>query len=136
MLDHLAACEAELAQMLAVDSAVAELAARCSDGLAQFQDLARELDRYGAALESDPASLAALQERIALLKALERRHGKDLADLIAWRDQLRQQLAPGGGEASLQALAAAEPRRGASGTRPTPPWGPPARPPPASWSSS
>ena len=108
VLDHLAACEAELAQMLAVDSAVAELAARCSDGLAQFQDLARELDRYGAALESDPAGLAALQERISQLKALERRHGKDLADLIAWRDQLRQQLAPGGGEASLQALAVAE----------------------------
>ena len=108
VLDHLAACEAELAQMLAVDSAVAELAARCSDGLAQFQDLARELDRYGAALESDPAGLAALQERISQLKALERRHGKDLADLIAWRDQLRQQLAPGGGEASLETLAVAE----------------------------
>ncbi len=108
VLDHLAACEAELGQMLALDSAVAELAGRCSDGLAQLQDLARELDRYGAALESDPGSLAALQERISQLKALERRHGKDLADLIAWRDQLRQQLAPGGGEASLQVLAAAE----------------------------
>ena len=52
--------------------------------------------------------LGQLQERIAQLKALERRHGKTLAELIAWRDQLRQQLAPGGAEASLEALQAAE----------------------------
>ena len=108
VLDHLAACEAELAQMQQLDPSVAELAGRCSDGLAQLQDLARDLDRYGACLESDPDSLAQLQERIAQLKALERRHGKDLAELIHWRDALRAQLAPGGAEASLEALQAAE----------------------------
>ena len=108
VLDHLAACEAELAQMQQLDPSVAALAARCSDGLAQLQDLARDLDRYGAGLESDPDSLAQLQERIAQLKALERRHGKDLADLISWRDELRELLAPGGAEASLEALQAAE----------------------------
>ena len=108
VLDHLAACEAELAQMQQLDPSVAELAGRCSDGLALLQDLARDLDRYGAGLESDPDSLAQLQERIAQLKALERRHGKDLAELIHWRDALRAQLAPGGAEASLEALQAAE----------------------------
>ena len=108
VLDHLAACEAELAQMQQLDPSVAALAARCSDGLAQLQDLARDLDRYGAGLESDPDSLAQLQERIAQLKALERRHGKDLADLISWRDALRELLAPGGAEASLEALQTAE----------------------------
>ena len=107
-LDHLAACEAELAPMQQLDSSLAELGGRCSDALAQLQDLARELDRYGASLESDPDNLAELQERIAQLKALERRHGKDLAELIAWRDALREQLAPGGAEASLEALEAAE----------------------------
>ena len=108
VLDHLAACEAELAQMQQLDPSVAELAGRCSDGLALLQDLARDLDRYGAGLDSDPDSLAQLQERIAQLKALERRHGKDLAELIHWRDALRAQLAPGGAEASLEALQAAE----------------------------
>lgn len=108
VLDHLAACEAELAQMQQLDPSVAELAGRCSEGLALLQDLARDLDRYGAGLESEPDSLAQLQERIAQLKALERRHGKDLAELIHWRDALRAQLAPGGAEASLEALQAAE----------------------------
>jgi DNA repair protein RecN (Recombination protein N) len=108
VLDHLAACEQELAQMQQWDPSLASLAARCSDGLAQLQDLARDLDRYGASLESDPASLEQLQERLALLRALERRHGKDLAALIAWRDQLRAQLAPGAAEANLEALEHAE----------------------------
>jgi len=108
VLDHLAACEGELAAMQQLDPGLAELAGRCSDGLAQLQDLARDLDRYGAGLESDPESLGQLQERIAQLKALERRHGQDLAELIAWRDRLREQLAPGGAEGSLEALEAAE----------------------------
>jgi DNA repair protein RecN (Recombination protein N) len=108
VLDHLAACEGELAAMQQLDPEAAELASRCSDGLAQLQDLARDLDRYGALLESDPESLGQLQERIAQLKALERRHGKSLEELMAWRDQLREQLAPGGAEASLEALEAAE----------------------------
>ena len=108
VLDHLAACELELAHMQQLDPHLVELASRCSDALAQVQDLARDLDRYGATLESDPAHLAQLQERIAQLKALERRHGKDLTALIAWRDALRQQLAPGGAEHNLAALAASE----------------------------
>ncbi len=108
VLDHLAACEQELVQMEGLDGGAAALRSRCSDGLAALQDLARDLDRYGAALESDPESLAALQERIAHLKALERRHGQELGELIALRDRLREQLAPGGGEASLEALELAE----------------------------
>jgi DNA repair protein RecN (Recombination protein N) len=108
VLDHLAVCEVELAQLLQLDPSLQDLADRCSDALAQLQVLARDLDRYGASLESDPDSLAGLQERIAQLKALERRHGKELAELIAWRDQLRDQLTPGGAEASLLALEAEE----------------------------
>jgi len=114
VLDHLGVCEQELAQMQQLDPEAAELAGRCSDALAQLQDLARDLDRYGTALESDPDSLAELQERIAQLKALECRHGKDLAALIAWRDALREQLAPGGVEASLVALEAQEAAAAAS----------------------
>ena len=108
-LEHLAACEQELAQMAVLDPAGAgPLAQACGDALVALQDLARDLDRYGGALESDPESLAALQERMAQLKALERRHGQDLPALIALRDQLREQLAPGGAEASLEALELAE----------------------------
>ncbi|MEB3271095.1 MAG: DNA repair protein RecN [Synechococcus sp.] len=108
VLDHLAACTAELAQMQLLDPSLQDLAGRCSEALIQLQELSRDLDRYGAGLESDPASLAQLQERIAQLKALERRHGGSLAELITRRDQLRRQLLSGGIEAGLAALERAE----------------------------
>jgi DNA repair protein RecN (Recombination protein N) len=108
VLDHLAACETELAQMRQLDASLEELADRCSDLQAQLQDLARDLDRYGTSLESDPERLNQLQERIARLKALERRHGLNLSQLIAWRDQLREQLTPGTAAASLEELEAEE----------------------------
>ena len=107
-LDHLAASEAELALMQQLDPSLVELTRRCGEAVVLLQDLARDLDRYAAALESEPESLAALQERIAQLKALERRHGMELSQLIVWRDQLRERLAPGGAEASLEALQTAE----------------------------
>jgi DNA repair protein RecN (Recombination protein N) len=104
VLDHLAACDHELQTMAGLDASVDSLRQACVAGLETLQDLARQLDRYGAALDSDPESLAGLQERMAQLKALERRHGLDLAALIARRDQLRQQLLPGGAAAALAAL--------------------------------
>ncbi|QPN67494.1 DNA repair protein RecN [Synechococcus sp. CBW1006] len=104
VFDHLAACEQELAVMEGLDGSVSPLRQRCTEGFVQLQDLMRDLDRYAASLESDPASLAQLQDRLATLKALERRHGSDLAGLISLRDALRQQLAPGGAAASLAAL--------------------------------
>ncbi len=104
VLDHLAACDHELQAMVGLDASVDCLRQACVAGLETLQDLARQLDRYGAALDSDPESLAGLQERMAQLKALERRHGLDLAALIARRDQLRQQLLPGGAAAALAAL--------------------------------
>jgi DNA repair protein RecN (Recombination protein N) len=104
VFDHLAACEQELAVMEGLDGSVSPLRQRCTEGFVQLQDLMRDLDRYAASLESDPATLAQLQDRLATLKALERRHASDLAGLISLRDALRQQLAPGGAAASLAAL--------------------------------
>lgn len=106
-LDHLAACEQELQQLAGFDTSLGPLVERCGEALQDVQDLARDLERYGGALDSDPASLEAVQERLALLKGLERRHGRDLAGLIEQRDQLRVRLS-GGAAAALEALEAEE----------------------------
>jgi DNA repair protein RecN (Recombination protein N) len=104
-LDHLAACDQELQLMEGLDGAgLAPLREGFATILTQVQEFVRDLDRYGASLESDPERLALLQERIALLRGLERRHGQSLADLIALRDSLRQQLSPAGLESELLGL--------------------------------
>ena len=108
VLDHLAACEQELAAMAALDPGLEPLQQSWMEAHGMLQGLARELDRYAAALEADPDHLAALQERIAQLKTLERLYGLDLAALLERRDALRLELQPGGADAALEALEQAE----------------------------
>ena len=109
VLDHLAACEQELRLMEGLDgTGLSPLRRSCDEALVLLRDLARDLDRYGASLDSDPERLAQLQERIALLRALERRHGQDLGELLALRDRLREELSPGGLEAELAELEGRE----------------------------
>jgi len=107
-LDHLAACGHELQQMAQLDGGLAPSLEELLEAQAGLESLVRSLERYGAALESDPASLAAVQERLAGLRALERRHGLTLAGLIELRDRLRLELEPGGTAASLGRLQQAE----------------------------
>jgi DNA repair protein RecN (Recombination protein N) len=107
-LDHLAACSHELQQMAQLDGGLTPRLEELVDAQAGLETLVRALERYGAALESDPASLAAVQERLAALRTLERRHGLDLAGLIELRDRLRLELEPGGSAASLERFQQAE----------------------------
>ena len=107
-IDHVLACCHVLQQMQQLDGSLQPLSERCLDLEAGLRDLTRELELYGGALDSDPARLEELQDRLALLKRLERRHGKDLEALCELRDQLREQLSDGGVDAALEQLVIAE----------------------------
>ncbi|CAK6687689.1 DNA repair protein RecN [Synechococcus sp. BA-124 BA4] len=104
VLDHLAAIEQELQHLEGFDAGLQPWLERCAEAVLLLQELASGLDRYGAGLESDPETLSGLQERMAQLRALERRHGQDLGALIALRDDLRRQFDATGVEASLRQL--------------------------------
>lgn len=107
-IDHLLACCHELQHMQQLDGSLQPLNDRCLDLEAGLRDLIRDLEVYGASLESDPARLSELQDRLALLKRLERRHGQDLAALCDLRDQLHEQMVEGGAAEALEQLTAAE----------------------------
>ena len=103
-LDHLVACTHELQQMQALDASLQSLKEQCLDLEAGVQDLIRGLEAYGASLESDPERLAFLQDRLAQLKRLERRHGQELETLIQQRDELRDRQQSGGADGLLERL--------------------------------
>ena len=107
-LDHLLACSHELQQMQGLDPSLQSLSERCLDLESGVQDLIRELEGYGASLDSDPHRLSVLQDRLAELKRLERRHGQDLIDLIKRRDELRDRQQSGGVDALLEQLRSQE----------------------------
>ena len=106
--DHLAASVQELQSMAQLDSSLVEFRDQALDLEVNVEELLRCLDHYGLALESDPEHLDRIQERLADLKRLQRRHGLDLAGLIDRRDALRQRLGDGGFEADLERLRLVE----------------------------
>ena len=63
------------------------------DGIkSQLEDLAGFLRSYAAGIEASPARLQQIEERLALLERLKRKHGPSLAEVIAKRDALRREL--------------------------------------------
>ena len=64
------------------------------DGIkSQLEDLAVFLRRYADGIEASPARLQQIEERLALLERLKRKHGPTLADVVAKRNALRRELA-------------------------------------------
>jgi len=61
--------------------------------LPQLDDLARSLRAYGAAIDLSPAHLQAVEDRLAALERLKRKHGPALTDVLAKHDRLKAELA-------------------------------------------
>jgi DNA repair protein RecN (Recombination protein N) len=57
----------------------------------QLEDLAVFLRRYADGIDASPAQLQQIEERLALLERLKRKHGPSLADVIARHDALRRE---------------------------------------------
>jgi DNA repair protein RecN (Recombination protein N) len=58
----------------------------------QLEDLAFFLRSYAAAIDASPARLQEVEDRLALLERLKKKHGGTLDDVIARGDQLRREL--------------------------------------------
>ena len=104
LLDQFSASIQELQVMAQLDPSLDTVRDQALDLEAGFVGLLRTLKPYGLALESDPDHLDRIQERLSVLKRLQRRHGLDLAGLIERRDALRLRLGDGGFAADLDRL--------------------------------
>jgi len=94
------------------DPVLAGLAVRLSEAAYQVSDLAAELASYLESVDSDPARLAAVQERRAALGRLVRAYGGvpgDVAGVLDWAKQASSRLADlEGADDRITALAAEE----------------------------
>jgi DNA repair protein RecN (Recombination protein N) len=96
----------------AVDPALDELAGRFRALTLEAEDVAAELRRYGEGLEAEPGRLELVEERLAALDRLKRKHGGTIAAVLAHADacRARRDELTGAGEALDEAsgeLAAA-----------------------------
>jgi DNA repair protein RecN (Recombination protein N) len=77
-----------------VDPDLAPIAAELEEAAAPLAEAVRRLQAYASALDPDPARLEVVDERLALLARLGRKHGvEDVAGLIARRDALTAEVA-------------------------------------------
>jgi DNA repair protein RecN (Recombination protein N) len=101
-----------LDQVRAHDPVLAGLADRLSEATYLISDVAAELASYTDALDSDPARLAAVQERRAALGKLIRAYGgagADVAAVLDWAKQAGSRLAElEGDNDKISSLAAEE----------------------------
>ena len=91
--DALAGVTAAIEGAAQVDPAMAELAGRSRGLAAEVAELAREVREYRESLAADPARLQEVRERLAALKALQRKYGESDADVLAFLESASGRLA-------------------------------------------
>jgi DNA repair protein RecN (Recombination protein N) len=103
----LAAAAAGVEALAGVDRSLDALGGRLSALAVEADDLAGELRRYGEGVEAAPGRLDAVEERLALLERLKRKHGGTLAAVLAHAAACRQRRAElAGAEEALEEGAA------------------------------
>ncbi len=90
--DELARLAAEVDGSAAVDGSLAPLARAIESARAELADAARALDHYAEGVESNPARLEEVEERLFRLQKLLRKHGPTTAELVAHRDIVAKEI--------------------------------------------
>ena len=75
------------------ESPLAAVAERLRGLTAEVSDVAADLRRLGEEVREDPARLADVVERRALLAGLRRRYGATLADVLSYHEEARRRVA-------------------------------------------
>jgi DNA repair protein RecN (Recombination protein N) len=99
-------------ELAAIDPAFAPYLNARDEVKAQLQDLALTLRDYEQRLDASPERLQDVEDRLALIERLKRKHGPALDDVIAKTHALEQERAaldagPGGRDAAAAAVEAA-----------------------------
>jgi DNA repair protein RecN (Recombination protein N) len=105
----LGAARRALGQVASRDEALAGLAARCDELAALAAEVGTDLAAYASDIEADPARLAAVHERRAVLGALTRKYADTVDGVLAWAEKAAARLASL--DTSEEALAALAERR-------------------------
>ncbi len=82
----------EIRNVARVDTRFEPLVDRLAGLEAELEDAADEVRRLAETIDHDPATLAALEERLGLIYALERRYGDDEVAVIAHGERARTEV--------------------------------------------
>lgn len=90
--DLLGRAEDLLSDMLQYDPQIQSVLDMVANALAQVEEAGRQINAYGADIETDPQRLQEIEQRISVLKQICRKYGPTLADAIAYDQKIRADL--------------------------------------------
>lgn len=100
-----------LEALVGIDPALEEKLTRAQTAYFEVEALVDELRGYGRTLQFDPVRLEEIEDRLAEINGLKRKHGGDIAAILARRDALREELESLAGSAETQAALEADLKR-------------------------
>jgi DNA repair protein RecN (Recombination protein N) len=97
------------AEVATIDPSTRTVNERLTELVYLLEDLAAETRDYRDAIEADPARLAAVEERLAELRQLQRKYGADIPEILSYAAGAAAELERlTGSEVDAEALAARE----------------------------
>ena len=106
---QLAVAQKALEDLIALDPSLGSLKERLDGARANIEDAAFEIRSYVDRLEPDPAALAAIEDRLALIENLKRKYGTTVDEVLAYGREVEGRLAEL--ESSDTAIAETEQQR-------------------------
>lgn len=88
----LVAAERALRDLVAMDGSLAGLRARVESARIDVEDVAFEVRRYSGAVDGDPGRLAAVDERLDLIRRLKRKYGATIDEILARMAEIGAEL--------------------------------------------
>lgn len=92
VVERVGRVQKELVRLAGFDERLSALTATASGVLAELEELARELGRYGRGVQADPSRLETIDDRVAQLRRLIRKHGGSLEAVLEARTELEREL--------------------------------------------
>lgn len=93
VLEHLPLIRKNMEQVAALDGSASELAERIGSACFEVEDLELALREYRDAIPRDSSRLEDINERLGVLKQLQRKYGQSLEEVAAFADRAEQELA-------------------------------------------
>jgi DNA repair protein RecN (Recombination protein N) len=93
MLEHLALVRKNMEQVASLDDSARLLSERIVSACYEVEDLKSALQEYLGSIPTDPGRLEQINERLALLKQLQRKYGPTLDDVLEYAGKAKKELA-------------------------------------------
>ncbi len=91
-IDLLGRAQRHLAQLVRIDPQLASHEQALLEATAQIEELGRTLRAYAEAIEFSPERLEAVDDRLELIRNLQRKYGATVEEVLAFAEQAAQEL--------------------------------------------